>query len=142
MLGAPSEFKSIKTGFGWSAWNLEKYLHLAVMSIEVEKPLHVVELNIWRLFEHKLNSTFLEKEKTDCCWPIRQMRNITSQKCLRLTSAKLQAASQANTPSFRPSPSYPLYAMLEPVGFGLCNFESNIQEKDAPTRAVGTVMNG
>jgi len=46
MHGAPSEFKSIKTGFEWSAWNLENYLHRAVKSIEVEEPLHVVELNI------------------------------------------------------------------------------------------------
>ena len=94
------------------------------MSIEVEKPLHVVELNIWRLFEHQLNSTFLEKEKTDCCWPIRQMRNITSQKCLRLTSAKLQAATQANTPSFRPSPSYPLALIIKPVGLVPCKYLS------------------
>jgi hypothetical protein len=42
MLKAPSDFTCIKTGFGWSSWNLENYLHLAVMSIEVEKPLHVV----------------------------------------------------------------------------------------------------
>jgi len=26
--------------------------------------------------------------------------------------------------------------MLEPVGFSSCNCESNIQEKDAPTRTV------
>ena len=47
MLKAPSEFNGIKTGFGWFAWNLEKYLHPAIMSIEVVKPLHFVELNIW-----------------------------------------------------------------------------------------------
>ena len=47
MLKVPSEFNGIKTGFGRFAWNLEKYLHPAVIRIEVVKPLPVVELNIW-----------------------------------------------------------------------------------------------
>jgi len=34
------------------------------------------------------------------------------------------------------SPSYPLAAMLETVCYGPCNFESNIQEKDAPSKVV------
>ena len=59
------------------------------------------------------------------------MRNITSQKCLRLTSAKLQAATQANTPSFRPSPSYPLGPILEPVNFGSSNCEAKEKEKNS-----------
>jgi len=33
-----------------------------------------------------------------------------------------------------PRPSYPLAAMFEPVGFGSCNFESNIQEKKQPQK--------
>jgi len=35
-----------------------------------------------------------------------------------------------------PRPCPPLGGMLEPIGFGLCNFESNIQEKDVLTRVV------
>jgi hypothetical protein len=35
-----------------------------------------------------------------------------------------------------PRPSYPLGGMLEPVGFGPCKFESNIQEKETASEVV------
>jgi len=57
-------------------------------------------------------------------------------KALPLTPAKPQAATQAITPSLRPRPSYPLGGMLEPVSFGSCNCESNIQEKETTSEVV------
>jgi len=41
-----------------------------------------------------------------------------------LTPAKLQAYTQSSTPSFSPSPSYPLGATKERTYFGFCNCES------------------
>jgi len=43
------------------------------------------------------------------------------------------ANNTQTTPTSWPRPSHPLYVMLERAGFGLCDFETNIQEKDAPT---------
>jgi len=68
---------------------------------------------------------------------------IKNKKLQPLTSAKPQAATQANTPSLRPRPSYPLYGMLEPVGFGSCNFESKKQPqkwRNFHERKIGTAV--
>jgi len=38
------------------------------------------------------------------------------------------------------SPSYPLWSILERAGFGSCNLESNIQEKDASTWVLALII--
>jgi len=47
-------------------------------------------------------------------------RRIFMNKNLAITPAKPQAATQANTPSFRPRPSYPLALIVERVSLGTC----------------------